>query len=104
MSEWIDAGAAEPSEPGEVRTLEEDGRLLALAHVGGRWYAFDDTCTHHDCPLADGYLSETTIECDCHGSVFDLTTGAVLRGPATSAIAVHTVEVLAGRLRVRLAG
>jgi len=101
MNGWIDAGPAEPVEPGEVRTLSDDGRPLAVAHTEGRWYAFDDACPHHDCPLADGYLSEATIECDCHGSVFDLTNGEVRRGPATTSIGVHLVDTLNGRLRVR---
>ncbi len=104
MTEWIDAGPLEPTHPDEVRTLTHEGRLLAVAHTEGRWYAFDDVCPHHDCPLADGYLAGTTIECDCHGSVFELTTGQVRRGPATSPIAVHEIDTHDGRLRICVQG
>ena len=102
MTTWIDAGPAEPTEPDEVRTLTHDDRLLAVANADGSWYAFDDVCPHHDCPLADGYLAGTTIECDCHGSIFDLATGQVRRGPATSPMAVHEVDSQDGRLRIRV--
>jgi len=100
VTEWVDAGAADPQRAGEVRAVAGAPSPLAVAHVDDRWYAFDDACPHHDCPLADGYLDGTTIECDCHGSMFDLTTGAVLRGPATTAIAVYPVSVREGRLVV----
>ena len=35
------------------------------------------------CPLSGGLLTGTTIMCQCHGSRFDVTTGAVINGPAT---------------------
>lgn len=101
MSGWLDAGPVDPAHPGEVRTVPGAPVPLAVAHVDGRWYAFDDACPHHDCPLADGYLDGSTIECECHGSVFDVATGAVLRGPAVAPIGVHAVEEQHGRVRVR---
>ncbi len=45
---------------------------VAVARAGGRLYAFDDTCTHEECPLSDGRLTADEVECPCHGSIFDL--------------------------------
>ncbi|MFL5766608.1 MAG: Rieske (2Fe-2S) protein [Actinomycetota bacterium] len=98
---WIDLGPVESSLDGQilhVRTGEVD---VTVARVRGAWLAFDDECTHHGCPLHDGVLEDATIECECHGSIFDLRTGAVLRGPATEPIRVHAAEVRDGRVVVK---
>jgi nitrite reductase/ring-hydroxylating ferredoxin subunit len=55
---------------------------ISVANVGGTFYAFDDTCTHEGCSLAEGELEETILTCSCHGSQFDVTSGALLRGHA----------------------
>lgn len=103
MSDGVaDAGPAEASRPDEIRTFEVSGRYLAVAHVDGRWYAFDDACTHHDCPLVGGALDGPIIECDCHGSMFDVRDGRVVRGPAGRPIGTYPVDVVADRLLVRL--
>ena len=48
-----------------------------MARVDGRLYAFDDICSHRRCNLAlGGEIDGTTIACECHGSVFDMETGA----------------------------
>jgi nitrite reductase/ring-hydroxylating ferredoxin subunit len=76
---------------------------ISIAHVGDRFYAFDDLCTCADntCPLSGGLLTGTTVMCQCHGSEFDVTTGAVLSGPATQALNVYELEVVDGSIRIR---
>jgi 3-phenylpropionate/trans-cinnamate dioxygenase ferredoxin component len=98
---WADAGPAEPSEDGDIRRLRIGDTDAVLAHVDGRWLAFDDECTHHGCPLHDGVLEGATIECECHGSIFDLRTGAAIRGPATEPIRTYPAEIRGGRVVVR---
>jgi nitrite reductase/ring-hydroxylating ferredoxin subunit len=81
-----------------------DRRLrVAVARVDGRLYAFDDLCTCGDepCPLSGGLLTGTTVMCQCHGSRFDIKTGAVIDGPATAALGVHEVQVLDGEIQIR---
>src|SRR5215469_15993079 len=58
--------------------LDDRKIRVSVARVGGRLYAFDDLCTHEACPLSAGLLTGTTIMCQCHGSRFDITTGAIL--------------------------
>jgi nitrite reductase/ring-hydroxylating ferredoxin subunit len=41
------------------------------------------------------------IMCQCHGSEFDVTTGAVVSGPAARPLNVHEVRVADGAVRVR---
>ena len=52
-------------------------------------------------PAVRGLLTGTTITCQCHGSEFDVTTGAVVRGPAARALTVYEVQVADGSLRIR---
>jgi nitrite reductase/ring-hydroxylating ferredoxin subunit len=47
-----------------------------------------------------GYTG-TTIMCQCHGSRFDIGTGAVLNGPANRALNVYEVQEVGGRIRIR---
>ena len=66
-------------------------------------YAFDDLCTCADqaCPLSGGLLTGTTLMCQCHGSRFDVTTGAVINGPATEALKVYDAQEIDGSIQVR---
>jgi 3-phenylpropionate/trans-cinnamate dioxygenase ferredoxin component len=78
---------------------------ISIARVGGRLYAFADLCTCADqaCPLSGGLLAGTTIMCQCHGSRFDIATGAVIYGPAAEALDVYQVHEVNGNVRIRLA-
>jgi 3-phenylpropionate/trans-cinnamate dioxygenase ferredoxin component len=76
---------------------------VAVARIDGRLYAFDDLCTcpGRPCPLSGGLLTGSTVMCQCHGSRFDVTTGAVLDGPATRALNVYAVDEDGGEPRLR---
>ena len=76
---------------------------ISVARAGGNLYAFDDLCpcAGQSCPLSGGLLTGTTIMCQCHGSEFDVTTGAVLNGPASRPLSVYDVQVADGSLRIR---
>lgn len=66
----------------ELASFDVNGNRVAIARVGDAVYGFGDLCTHRECSLSKGTLQATTVTCPCHGSQFDVTTGAVLRGPA----------------------
>jgi 3-phenylpropionate/trans-cinnamate dioxygenase ferredoxin subunit len=83
----------------------EDRRLrVSIVQVDERLYAFDDlcTCALESCPLSGGLLAGKTIMCQCHGSRFDIVTGAVINGPAVRPLNVYEVRVVDGSIQIRV--
>lgn len=78
---------------GEMAVFDVAGTKVNVASTEGGLYAFDDTCTHRGCSLANGELDGTIVTCACHGSQFDVTSGVVLRGPAEKPVRSRTVRV-----------
>jgi nitrite reductase/ring-hydroxylating ferredoxin subunit len=78
---------------GQMQVFDVVGTQVTVANAGALLYAFDDTCTHQGCSLATGELEGTTVTCPCHGSRFDVTSGAVLQGPARRPVRSRIVAV-----------
>jgi 3-phenylpropionate/trans-cinnamate dioxygenase ferredoxin component len=85
---------------GEMQPFKVLETKIAVANVNGTFYAFDDTCSHLQCSLAEGDLEETTVTCTCHGSQFDVTSGAVLQGPAREPVETYKTRVEDGNLKI----
>ena len=102
MSEFMKVAKSGDLNEGEVAAFEIGGQQVAVANVDGSLYAFGDICTHAHCSLAEGELEGKTVTCPCHGSQFDVTTGAVLNPPATEPVPVYPVRVENDELQVEL--
>jgi len=84
-------GAAEiPA--GKIREVTVDGKALAIANVGGQFYAIDNTCLHRGGPLGDGPLEGEIVTCPWHGWQYDVTTGKIVQNP-NAGVASYKVEV-----------
>jgi 3-phenylpropionate/trans-cinnamate dioxygenase ferredoxin subunit len=99
MTQFVTVGTAADLSEGEMRAFEVSGRRV-VARVSGSLHAFDDTCTHRQCSLAEGELEEATVTCPCHGSQFDVATGAVLNPPATEPVKTYPVRVEGDDLQI----
>lgn len=102
MSETAAIEKADLPADGDMKQIPIGGVKVAVANVGGVFYAFGDTCTHRKCPLSRGELEGTTVTCACHGSQFDVTTGAVLSGPAEEPVGSYPVTVEDALLKVEV--
>jgi 3-phenylpropionate/trans-cinnamate dioxygenase ferredoxin subunit len=89
---------------GETRAYDLSGTRVAVSRVESRLFAFGDECTHQGCSLAEGALDEraATVECPCHGSVFDIETGEPVEGPAADPLPVFEARVVDGWVEVTL--
>ncbi|WP_020497392.1 MULTISPECIES: bifunctional 3-phenylpropionate/cinnamic acid dioxygenase ferredoxin subunit [Sciscionella] len=66
---------------------------IAVFNTGDALYAIDDTCTHQDASLADGWVEDGCVECPLHAACFDLSTGMPSGPPAKKAVRTHQVIV-----------
>ena len=83
--------------------LDDRKLRVSIARIDDHLYAFDDLCTCADpaCPLSSGLLDGTTVMCQCHGSRFDVTTGAAINGPATQPLTIYAVQEVARHVQIR---
>ncbi|TMH54626.1 MAG: non-heme iron oxygenase ferredoxin subunit [Betaproteobacteria bacterium] len=73
--------------PGSVKRADAPGfPPLAVFNLAGSFYVTDDTCTHGQASLSEGYVEESQVECPWHGGRFCLRTGQPLAFPAVEPI------------------
>jgi Rieske Fe-S protein len=98
------AGSAEPAAGafkaadipvggGKVYDVE---KVVVTQPKAGEFKAFSAICTHKGCTVAK--VENGTIDCKCHGSKFDMTTGAVKAGPAQSPLPAKTAKESGGSI------
>ncbi|MEU1317599.1 bifunctional 3-phenylpropionate/cinnamic acid dioxygenase ferredoxin subunit [Streptomyces tibetensis] len=77
---------------------------VAVFHTDdGDLYAIDDTCTHQDASLSEGWLEGCLVECPLHAASFDLRTGVPTCLPARRPVRTHRVTVDDGVIHLHLA-
>lgn len=90
---WIKVCDAADVQADAAFACEVEGRMIAVYQVDERYFATDNVCPHAYALLSDGWLEGIEIECPLHGARFDITTGAVLEGPAECALKTYPVRV-----------
>jgi Rieske Fe-S protein len=66
-------------------------KVVVTQPVAGEFKAFSAVCTHMGCIVSQ--VTDGTIDCPCHGSQYNITTGAVVAGPAPRPLPAQTVKV-----------
>lgn len=85
--------------PGSAVEFTDGGGTAVLVHLeNGDFAAYSAVCTHQGCDVAYNQ-DEGTLDCPCHGSVFDPANGAsVESGPAGQPLPEIPVEVRNGEV------
>lgn len=79
---------------GSMKTVMVRGKKIALANIGGEFFAVDDTCSHAQCSLgSEGFLDGNVVTCGCHGAQFDVTNGKVMSFPASTDVRSYPVKI-----------
>ncbi|MBP5941878.1 bifunctional 3-phenylpropionate/cinnamic acid dioxygenase ferredoxin subunit [Streptomyces acidiscabies] len=92
-----EAGGIEDGEALRVPAEETGhGDAIAVFHDDGTYYALDDTCTHGQASLSEGWIENGEVECPLHSARFCLRSGEPQCMPATLAQRTHRVEVRDG--------
>jgi nitrite reductase/ring-hydroxylating ferredoxin subunit/uncharacterized membrane protein len=112
-SHTIQAGAAQAKggfipvaneadlQEGETLRVEVNGEVMAIARHEGKYYAFNEFCTHRFGPLSEGPIAGGEVECPWHRSCFDIRTGKVTEGPAKIDLKTYEVSVREGKILVK---
>lgn len=93
----LDLGAASEIPVGGAKVFGDD-QVIVTQPTQGTFKAFSAICSHAGCTVAG--VTQGVIVCPCHGSEYNPTTGAVVRGPAPSGLPAVAVKVQGGKLLV----
>ena len=106
MSDWTAVIAEVDLPEGKSTRVATDLGDLLVHRSGEKLFAIAVRCTHQGAPLDRGPVriqtSMQTVTCPAHGSVFDLETGRVMRGPATTPVAAYETRINDGAIEVRV--
>jgi len=93
MAEFVKAGKVSEVPNFKMKAFNVEEKQITVANIDGKYFAFEDACTHMHCSLAGGQLKGKTITCYCHGAQFDISTGKVLAPPASLPLKVYNVKI-----------
>ncbi len=82
MSTFVKVCKTRDVPAGSAKTVEVNGRPVAVFNVSGSFYAISDTCAHRGGPLGEGELDGKIVTCPWHGWKYDVTTGANEMNPS----------------------
>jgi cytochrome b6-f complex iron-sulfur subunit len=85
----VDLSSSTYADLGTVGGFAYKGDIIIIRTGDSQYVALTKVCTHQGCTVAYN-PGQTQIQCPCHGSAFT-TGGAVVNGPATSALKKYTV-------------
>ncbi len=95
--------AADLPEGPLVRRMLGEVPVVAV-RTNGVVHVLAGRCSHMSGPLADGELSDGCLTCPWHGSVFRVSDGSVVHGPATAPQPAFETREEAGEILVCLPG
>ncbi len=99
MAEFIRVADLSELVPGSAKTVEVNGKAIALFNVGGTIYATDNTCLHQGGPLGEGELTGDVIMCPWHQWEYNVRTGELV-GDSSLKLATYPVQVEGSDIKV----
>jgi len=69
------------------------GLEIGAFNIGGKFHAVRDFCPHLGASLVEGELHGAVVVCPLHYAKFDVTNGAIVRGPSKRNLDLYPVKV-----------
>jgi nitrite reductase/ring-hydroxylating ferredoxin subunit/uncharacterized membrane protein len=82
-------------------TATVEGLTILLYRSGSSVRAIADRCSHRGGPLHEGECDGETVTCPWHASIFRLSDGGIVRGPAVAPQPRFEVRIEGGKVEVR---
>ncbi len=104
--QWQPLGPLVDFSDGRPALRQAGDTAVVVVRRGADVFVLSDQCPHLSAPLNDGATGDLdgtpTITCPWHASVFRLTDGGVVHGPATAPVPAFETRVLAGVVEARV--
>ena len=98
---FVQAAKVSDIPAGAIKDVKVGEMEVALANVGGKFYAISNTCLHRGGPLGQGVLEDRIVTCPWHGWLFDVTTGMVAQNDSVG-VSCFATEVRGEEVYVNL--
>lgn len=82
-------------EPGAVKRVDVEGfPPLAVFNLDGSYFVLDDTCSHGQASLSEGYVEGDEIECPWHSGRFCIRDGQAKSFPVVVPVKSYSVTLV----------
>jgi nitrite reductase (NADH) small subunit len=99
--EFITVADVSELSPGACKTVEAQGKLIAIFNVAGTIYALENECLHQGGPLGEGDLDGEVVTCPWHGWQYNVCTGELCSDSATR-VTAYPVKVEGSEIKIAL--
>jgi len=100
--QWKPVLRADELHDRDPHRVEVDGKGVLLYRDGDNLYAIGSVCSHAGGPLEQGRFQGSCVQCPWHDSVFDMSDGSIVHGPATNPQPHFETRVHDGQIEIRL--
>lgn len=100
---WLRIGRAADVPLLEGRSVEVQGRRIAVFRLPDGWAAIDHACPHRGGSLSDGIVADRCVTCPLHNQRFSLDTGKRQDAPGEG-VRTYEIRERDGQLELRRAG
>lgn len=96
---WLRIGWADDVPLLEGRSVDINGRRLAVFRLEHGWAAIDHACPHRGGPLSDGIVADHCVTCPLHGQRFSLQTGECVNADGDG-VRIYEIRERDGHLEI----
>ena len=101
MPEFHAVGHVSDIPEGEAGVAEINGKLIAIFHHNGQFFALDDVCPHMGASLAGGEVRDGVVTCPWHAWRFRLSDGTWMNAPRVKT-GCYPVRIVGDEIQVEM--